>query len=243
MTITVVAGQEGGTNANGTTSVSRAFGSNVTSGNLILVAAMKSTTASDAWLATDCTLSAGTATVGTIALDKTIEIQVAGGFFQAVALWSCLVTSSGSCTMQAAGAAAGTDLLIASGEYAATSGWDGSRLEASASASTATDNTNAATGNATSAKRALFWAAVAIDLSATITITPDAAFTQVFEDENGLTDEGGSAIRQLVATGTTDSGDWTIGNNGGWGCVMGVYKEVNPDATGGSAPMMGQVLT
>jgi hypothetical protein len=180
MAIAAVGSQAGGTNANNATSVSRAFGSNVSVGSLIIVVGMKFSPSNDAYVAGDCTKSAGTATIGTVALDHSSNITTGGTNHAAVGIWSAIVTGAGSLTMQTAGAAAGSFLLIATAEFSGS--WDASRLEAGVSnAGTGADSDAAGTsGDATSAGAALFIGGLSLETNSGGTITPDAAFTAIF---------------------------------------------------------------
>jgi hypothetical protein len=244
--VTITAVQETGARGDSTTAIPKAFTSNVSSGNLIVLAGWKITLgASDPFVAGDCTKSAGTATVGAITLDKAVEIDDGGGDRIAVGVWSCLVTGAGSCTMQMGGMAAGSYGGIGIGEYASDVGWDAGRLETSISSSTATDNqTSALSGNMTSAGKALFIGGVSIPSSGAVTITPDAAFAQLFEEEDGTLHQPGSTIRRIVAAGTTDSVDWAmVGNNAGDCVAAAVYKEAAGGAAGAIRLLFPSPLT
>lgn len=233
MTITAVGSQEGGVTQDSASAVSRAFGSNVAAGNLIVVLCFKDIGGS-AFVAGDCTKSAGTATVGTITLDKELRFDLGGGSDQvAVGAWSCLVTGAGSCTMQVS-SAAGTYFGLGTGEYNATLGWDASRLEATNTGSSATDNWTAGdTGNGTSAGGALFMGVLASNGSSSKVLTPDASFTQIFEQEDASLHIVGSTQRRIVSSGTTDAANWTLEAGSGWrgyAAALAVYKEVAPAA-------------
>lgn len=229
MTISAVGAQAGGTTTDSASATTRAFPSNVTAGNMIVVVACKDA-AGSAFVAGDCTKSAGTATIGTISLDKELRIDLGGasGDEVAVGIWSCLVTGSGSCTMRVGGAS-GTYWVLGTMEFSSDVGFDASRLEASSSGSSTTDNVLAASsGNGTSAGKAVFVGVMVSNGSATVTITPDAAFTQVYEEQNGSLHLMGSVIRQIVAAGTTDAAEWTLTESGqrGYAAALAVYKEV-----------------
>lgn len=230
MTISAVGSQAGGNHAEATTAVSRAYPANVTAGNLLLVAGMKFNDGSDAFVAGDLTKTAGTATIGTIAMDVSVNFDVDGGLhFIASAVWSIPVTGTGSCTLQVGGAPANSYLLIGSDEY--TSGNGQIVLEPGVTSTGSALTGAPATGDITSAGSAqsVFFGAVALDASIGITITPDAAFTQVYEDEAGLTDMCGSVIRQIVNTAVTDAASWTAPTLNQWAAVVASYKE--PAAT------------
>lgn len=239
MTIAAVSGQAGGNNGNSATSVTRAFGSNVSAGSLIVVVGMKYSPSSDAFVEGDCTKSAGTATLGTITLDRQVQVDTTDADFACVAIWSAIVTGGGSLTMQVAGAVSGSYLLIATHEF--TGNWDGSRAEAGNSNSTASNGVSPATsGNATSAGAALFIGGLNVNSQAGVTITPDGAFTTIYEDEAG-TDDNGSAIYKIVTSGNTDQAEWTIASGTwyGWAAAVQVYKEAAV-APGGWGALLSQ---
>lgn len=219
MTITA-AGLAGGAPGNNTTSVSHSVGS-VTAGQLVVICGMKYSPSADPFVAADCTKSAGTATLGTISLDKTNGGADGVGAFGYTGIWSAIVTGSGTLTMQVGGAVAGSYLLIAAEAF--NGNWDGTRVEATAG--TDQDTTSpVSTGNATSAGAALFVGAMQNNAAAASTITHDAAFSLIYENETS-TDDNGSAIYRIVSTGTTDSGDWTsTALNAGMASLV-VYKE------------------
>lgn len=205
----------------------RAFGSNVTAGNLIVVMAGKDTGA--AFVAGDCTKSAGTATLGTIALDAQFRFDLGGSAFHSVGIWSAIVTGSGSCTMRVAGAA-GNYWHISTSEWNSDVGWDASRVEQAPTGQgdATNDIGTATTGNGTSAGKALFMAVMCSDGSGVETITPDAAFTQIFEQEDASAHLMGNHQYRIVASGTTDAGDWTLSGAGGNNGVLAqlvIYKE------------------
>lgn len=233
MAIAHAAGQSTGNHANNTTSLAVAFPGNITNGSLIVAAALIYSPSSDALLAGDLTKTAGTATIGTISLDNTpTNFQYNGDAnYQKVGIYSALVTGTGSCTLTIAGAPAGSYLLLALDEF--TGSWDSSRVESSSTNNDGTDNTASGnSGNVTSAGAALFIGGIAIGASGTVTITPDGAFTQIFEDQSGATDNVGSAIYQIVSTGTTDRAEWTLStNHSGYSAGVVLYKE----AAGGAA--------
>jgi hypothetical protein len=199
----------------------------VSVGQLVKVWGMKYSPSVDAFVAADCTKSAGTATIGAVSLDRTNGGDDGGAGTDSchAAVWSAIVTGAGTLTMQVGGAVAGSYLLIAAEAF--NGSWDASRLEAVNGQLIITDATSSSTtGNGTSAGAALFCAALQMNTSAATTITPDAAFTTVYENETG-TDDNGSAIYRIVSTGTTDAGDWTHGTTHvGVADVLTVDKEV-----------------
>lgn len=218
-TITFVQGN--GTLTDNAVAGTRAFGSNVTSGNKIVVCAFRyDPSADDPFIAGDCTKSAGTATIGAVALLATENINAAGSW-QSAGMWAADVTGSGSLTVSVAGNA-GNYWGVAGIEINSGSGWDGSYLEDTV-INLATEG-NAVSGDATSAGKAIFIGVVQVTKSAVVTITPDAAFNQVFEEEDDATHTAGSVIYKIVAAGDTDSFDWTLDTPLGWVCAGAVIK-------------------
>ena len=204
-----------------TTSISKAFASNVTANNIITVVGHRFTTSSDDFVAGDCTQSAGTATLGTITLDKTFSHNTSGSNFLVVGVWSAVVSGTGSCTMQVGNGGAGSSHNIGIAEASSS----GSTYSVEATNTGEGTSGNAATGNATSAGAALFVGGVTISGSGAITITEDSPFVLMWEEENGALHLQSSAIYEIVTTGTTDAAGWTIGTNTGWSAAVVVYKE------------------
>lgn len=232
MTIAAVGGQNTGATGSGT-SVSVAFPSNVAVGSLISVVGWRYEPSADAYIAGDCTKSAGTATIGTVTLDAQLDQVDGGGGRATVGIWSAIVTGAGSLTMQVAGGSAGGFPCIAINEFSGN--WDSTRVESTnTNGTSATNTTPAHSNNATSAGAALFIGGLSLGNSGgSMTITPDAAFTQTYENEAGGTSQAGSSIYRIVTGGTTDRAEWTVptsGNNG-WGCAVVAYKEGGPTIT------------
>ncbi len=232
------AGLAGGNFGNNTTSVTRSMGS-VTAGQLVVVYGMKFSPTADAFVAGDVTKSAGTATIGTVSLDRTNGGDDGTATAYAYAgIWSAIVTGSGTLTMQVGGAAAGSYILIAAEAF--NGSWDASRVEAVNGSLVTTNSTSStSTGNVTSAGAAVMAAAIQLNTNAATTITPDAAFTTVYENETG-TDDNGSAIYRIVGSGTTDAGDWTHGtNHNGTASAIVAYKEVAGSSSVRVNPLTG----
>lgn len=221
MTITRV--QAGGALGDNATSVSRAYDSNVTAGNMVVVTVAAWDNGGDPGDFTDgsCTKIAGTATLGTITKSVSRYYNTSLSYHEMVGIWTAIVTGSGSLTMQVAGLPSGSYSVIATMEYSCSSGWDASRLETSLSS----DGTSEApdTGNVTSAGQALFIGALAYASGAT-TITGDAAFSTIYESEDGANHETGSFLERIVSTGTTDSASWTAQTTLKWAAAVAVYK-------------------
>lgn len=229
--------QETGNNANSANAVSKAFTSDVTTGSLLVIVGLKFDGSGAAWSSGDCTKSAGTATLGAIAFDQSVNMTTGGAYAEA-AVWSAIVTGGGSCTMQVGGASSGSYLLIGMGEYGGS--WDGTRLEAANnnSAAPATTTTNADSNSATTAGAGLFIAGAQFTTTSAATIADDGSFVSIYKNETG-TDDNGSIIRRIVGAGTTDTANWTVTGTttNGWAAVIAAYKEVGGGPT---YPLMGQ---
>lgn len=227
MTITAAA-LAGGNFGDNATSATRSIGS-VTAGQLVLVWGMKYSPSSDAFVAGDCTKSAGTATIGTPTLDRQDGGDMGNGAYGYSGLWSVIVTGSGTLTMQVGGAATGSYLLIAAEAF--NGSWDSSRVDGTPTGNLDIGNSisSMSTGNITTTGAALIAACVAINNNSAATITPDGAFTTVYEQET-VDHALGSAIYRIVSSGTTDAGDWTftaLDGSAGNGAAASIvaYKE------------------
>lgn len=242
MTITAVGSQAGGaTPVDSGTSIARAFGSNVTAGNLIVVVCVKYTPSTDAFVSGDCTKSAGTATVGTIRFTTPVQIETEGGF-ASVGIWYVDVTGTGSCTMTVAGAVAGSYLLLATSEWAASTGWTAaSCLEDDATSSSGTNSATSATStDLISAAGGLFIGGLSVNSGSTVTITPEAAFTEIYESQDGSAHQVGSMIYRISSGALTDAVEWAMsGTSEGWSAAGALFKETTPGGGGGSiVPLM-----
>jgi hypothetical protein len=208
------------------TSISRATASDVALGSLIVVTGHKAyAAAADAFVSGDVTVTGGTAAIsGGFSFDTSVDADVDGGVRAAVGVWSGIVTTAGSLTVTCAGAAGACGMAMSVSEFTGT--WDGSRLEQEVATSLATDDADIDTGNETSAGAALFFGAATPVAYSDLSITVDAAFTQIAENETVASGPNASAMYRLVGSGTTDSAAWTLGANAaGWSAVLAVYKE------------------
>lgn len=225
MTITRIASQSGGAAAPNTTSVSKAFAGNVTTGDLVVVQAAKYTPSSDPFVVGDCTKSAGTATLGAISMDRQRAFTNAATNIYSVATFSAIVTGTGSCTMQVAGAVAGSYLIMSVQELGGS--WDASRLVTGSDATGDLPTPGAPdSGSVASGSAAIFMASLATDSAVSITHTIDAAYTLNYEQEDGVNQQTGAFGDEIVSSNTTDSGSWTAPTTKAWVCMVVVYKEV-----------------
>lgn len=229
MTITRASpSQAGGAIADATSPITYALPNNVSVGQLVVVTVSASGTGT--FVAGDCTKSAGTATVGTIALDR----QQNNATDQHCGVWSMLVTGAGSLTV--AVATGGAFSIIGVQVY--DGNWDGTRLETGNGAN-GTTGTTPSSGNATSAGAALFVGALAVGNSAVVTLTEDGNWTSIFESLDGTAHEVGEIIDRIVSTGTTDDANWTINiAPTNTAAIVVVYKEI----AGGVTKVMSETM-
>jgi hypothetical protein len=228
--------QQGGVTADNATSVARAFGSNITAGNLLIVCAFKFSPTSDAFVVGDLTKTAGTATIGTPVLDVQVNFNHFEGNFLAVGIWSVEVTGTGSCTLTVGGGLAGSYWGLGTAERSGVE-TGVARLAAS---NTGTGATGApATGNASSTANALFVGVLATNIATNSAHTQDGAFSLIFESEDGTTHMTGSSIDQISVGALTDAASWTAPTTVQWAAAVAVYKETG---TGGATTIMRQMM-
>lgn len=225
MSITSVGSQAGGVTQDNANAVTRAFGVNVTAGNRVVVIAAKSIAAHRAFIAGDCTKSAGTATIGAITLDATASYNdTAGpsGVWLDVGIWSAPVTGSGSLTMRVAGDA-GTYWVFATDELNSSLG--SNQISVGTTSSGSDDGGGPDSGNITPAS---FDAAIIGGMCTGTTgaefHTPDAAFTTIYEEEDGSSHATGAVIRRVLTTGS-DSASWTLPVTVSWVAAAVAYIE------------------
>lgn len=230
MSISAVGSQAAGNqNASGT-SVSKAFPVNITSGNMISVIGIKFSPSSDAFASGDVTKTAGTATIGTINFRVNVNFNYSGSNFIAVGIWDADVTGSGSCTMQVGGAVASSALIIAINEYTST---NGAITFDTGKTTTGTGASGAPTGSSLTPSQynGLIVGGLATATSGSTTHTPGSGWSQIFEDENGATDMTGSAIYQILASGSATV-NWSAPTTVPWAVAGAGYVE---PAGGGSS--------
>lgn len=226
MTITLVAGQTGGTSGAADAAVTKAFAGNVTAGNLILVFGWRyNDTSSTDFVAGDCTKSAGTATIGAITKDVSLAFQYSAPFYIDAAIWSCQVTGSGSCTMRVATGATSSQTTMAIAEFNSSTG---TITFLSGTNKTGTGASGApATASATSTGASIFAGCVGTGTGSTVTHTPGATYTQVYEEEHGATLMTGSSEYKIVGA-TSSTADWVAPTTAQWAAALAVYQESTP---------------
>lgn len=225
MAITVDAAQNGGSFVDGGTAVSLAFTNALQAGRRIVVACgmWNNGSAFGPFTDANCIKIAGTSNIGTVTLVAE-EVRNTGTTFEInVGIWTAIVTTPGTCTMQVATFPIGSFAWIALMEVAATGGWSGQWLEATST--NAGNSTTPDTGNGSSVNGALFVAAFVGNQPTNSTITPDGAFTTCFESEDGTVHQPGSLIYRVVTSATTDSGSWTNAASDHWAAALAVLRE------------------
>ena len=214
-----VSGQNYGEAYGNSTDITIAFPGDVTVGSLITIGTSAfSTDSSPSWIDADCTKSAGTATIGTCTVDAQGINDLSGSYYLA-GVFSALVTGSGSLTMQIHEPADNTYWFAAINEYSGS--WDASRVE-DTSTNTGSSASSAVTGTASSVGAALF---VAQLMACPTTITAEAAFSLIAEEESCSGQMSGSGIDQIVGGATTDEGEWSFTGTDDYAAALVVYKE------------------
>ncbi len=225
MAITAVGTQAGGVTVDNAASATRAFGANVAVGNIVVVVASKGVATHRAFVAGDCTKSTGTATLGTITLDKTVARDDTGGPSGAwldVGIWSAQVTGAGSLTMAVAGGAS-TFWVLGTLELNSSLGAIG--IGASNSGNAATGAPSSGTITPASFDACLVGGLAVGGTATPTTQTPDATFTQVYEEEAGATHMTGSVIRKIISSGSGVSASWTAPTTIAWAAAVVAYTE------------------
>lgn len=224
----IAAVQEGGNSAGVATSVARVFSSNVTRDNKILLGLwIAIATGSDDPIVTGDISISGTATLGAWTLHAQ-TVEVGGSFNSRCAVLSSDVTGTGSLTVTFGSQPAGSYLGIGAGEYSGVGGVIGTNVANANSGSTAVDS-----GNVTLSGGGIIFgvAKMGPDALANLTITPDAAFTTVFEMED-VNFAIGSSIRRLNTGALTDSASWTTGAGCEWAAAVVAFSQAAPRALG-----------
>ena len=234
MSLSILQSGGGPAEDNSATSV-RAFGSNVTAGSRVSVIVVAGDVISrdpgDNFVAGDCVKSAGTATIGTITLDKTVKnLDTGAPLLIYVAVFSAVVTGSGSLTFTISAPISGHTIY-----------WNTSYLEIAATGGTVNvDNTNSGSGTGTapsagaitpSAYQSVIAAGLGISATAANeTLTVGGSFTLIDEEKNASLHMCGSAVQRNIASGSATA-SWTT-NNWPWAAAAVAYIE--PAAGGGA---------
>lgn len=250
MTISRVSGQAGNaTPVDGGASISRAFPSNVTSGNVVWFAAMAADT-SHTFVAGDLTKSAGTATIESPVLLAVRNQDTGDGYFLPTAIWGAKVTGNGSLTLQASGLSSGGFWLSASDEIASTNGFAGSGGFAGTgnnNGTSANSNSPATTGlNTAASQSAMLIGAVGIGAGVVLTIgSPGGSWSTVYSEPDGTAHHCGTVVDQIVAASVTAQPSWSItGTTDGWAAALGVIVEqASSSGVGNKSHMDGVALS
>lgn len=221
-TIQRVAGQSAYGRVAGAASLAVAFPGSVTSGNLlVLTMARGSAGGSDPMAVGDISQSAGTATLGSFQLDRGHEQAIGGSNYQNVAIYSVPVTGTGSCTLSVGGGAGADYWGVAVQEY---SGADTSASRVNAVNSGVGTSTTVVSGTAATGGDGLLVGAATLWGSSSISITPQAAWAQVAEEEDGSLWQMFASADQSVASDTTDEAEWTLGSSLQFAAAVVAYK-------------------
>ena len=222
MTIALAQAVNGATGSD-VSSVSQAFGGAVTTGSLVVVECARGGASSGAFEAGDCTKSSGTATLGTISLDCTPRHDdIGGGEYIDVAIWSAIVSSGGTCTMQVAHDAGGY-MVLGIAEFETDAAWDGSRVA----------DTDGATGSdgyptvpdITSTGASVFVGGMADLTSLDEGIIPQDSYLTIYEEEDGASTLTGSHIYKIFSGATTDGPVWQLAASRIWYVTGVAYQE------------------
>lgn len=226
----VAAVQEGGASGSSVTSVARAFSSNVTAGEgrkvIIGVWGALEVANDNPIVAGDIT-TAGTATLGAWTLHAQ-GVEPGGSYNFRSAVLSADITGTGSLTVTFGSQPVSSYISIAAGEYSGV-GAVVATNSANAGSGTAVDS-----GNVTLSGGGIIFGAACIDPDSgvDIVITPDGAFTTVFEEEDYDLYQTGSAIRRLVDAALTDSASWTPASGTEWSAAVVAFNQLTPRTLG-----------
>lgn len=209
----------GASKTNSATWVEVAFSGNVTAGNLLVV----SVSADHAYTGFTCSMSAGTATLGTITRQVA---QDASGFAICSIIWTIPVTGTGSCTIRVTHSTLNTYYQLAISEYSGTS----LTVETTGVATTRGLTNAPATDSVSSAGAALFYGQLETDYTDNLhTHNVGATYTNVYTENDGSNYMCGSAEDKLVTGATSSTADWTITGTAeaanGWSACVLVVKE------------------
>jgi hypothetical protein len=215
------------TGAKGTTlpTISVAMSSNVTAGNVVIVGGICTIAFEDPdpFVSGDCTKIAGTATIGTITLRAVFEQDRGDGVLHELAIWEVPITGTGSLTMQITNDTTLNNAHIAAAEY--TSDVGTITFVAGQTSSATGTGTAAASGTVTTTRNGIIFGVMAVDTAESTTLTPDAAFTTVFEEENGFDEHVGACADRVVTGSVADSADWTLQQSHFWTALAAAFVE------------------
>jgi hypothetical protein len=210
--------------ADGVTAITKAYTSNVTAGNLLVITCGRFNATQVAFTAADCTMSAGTATLGTITLDTHAEATPTEAIESAV--WSVPVLVGGSVTIRIAGST-GAYFELNINEYSSVD-VSGTRVAGTPTSGSSNTGTSPATAaGVTTSSDSLFIGAVATDYAGT-NLAPVAgnSFTLIGSSVNGTLHQTGASVRKIVTGASTDSLSVSLATTSlnGWCACLVAYK-------------------
>jgi hypothetical protein len=237
MSASRVASQASGALADSATSVSVSSPANITNGNLVVIGGNKFSNSQDSYVAGSLTKTAGTSTIGTIALDNARDFNF-GPAELAVAVYSVPVTGTGSSTFQLGGFQAGSFLMISIQEYTGVD-VSGSRVVGTNSATGTSTAPNS--GTVVSGVGGVFVGSLSTPgTPSSNTITEGSGYANVFKQSASNTHQIGAVSDKIVTVNTTDSANWTLGTSDSWVGNVVFYKE---SSSGVSAALTGDGST
>jgi hypothetical protein len=213
----------------------------VVAGQLVVFAGVRWQTADNPPTAGQLTQQAGTATIDTILLDKSSGGADVDTGFAYAALWSMVVTGSGTLTLRLTGSAAymscAAQVFEADGM---AGGWDSTRVEATNGTFTATNNTTSlTTGTVASAGAAVIVGVLLVVRNAQNIVTPDAVGAEFgyIADGTSMTMD---AVHQISLLPLTDDASWTwTGATTGAGGSVVAYRPKGNKPSAGSIGLTG----
>ncbi|CAB4124395.1 hypothetical protein UFOVP49_233 [uncultured Caudovirales phage] len=231
MTIARVSGQAAGITVSGASTAAITFTNPVVVGSLITFAVARSAypnTTDDIVVTGDLTQTGGTATIGAISLDKVSYVTDGAGGFINSAIFSSIVTGSGTLTLTVVGKAASQGYFVI-GVEETTGNWGSGRAQSSNSSFGSTGAPSS--GNITTTKPALFIGALGTSVSSITTHTAAGGWNTTYEEENGAVTFTGSLTSQIVSGATTLAASWTAPTTIPWNAAAVAYVELDSSPT------------
>lgn len=240
MTIARISGQAGGNTARAASSVSDTYGVNVTAGSLLTIICVRQnypTTTDAAIVVGDLTKTAGTATIGAISLDRQAR-EVLSGSDANIAVFSCIVLTTGSATFTLAGNVAG-EMFASIGLEEHTGSWGASRVVGTnhATGATGAPSTDFVTTTASS----LLIAGVVTSSPNFQTHTQDSPWLLTIEEEDGSTTLTCSLVSYVAPSATTIEATWSAPTTVPGSTIIVAYQEAAP-ASSSSPGLIGTIF-
>ena len=216
--------QASGATGRSVSSVSNTYGSNVTAGSLLTIICVRAnnpTITDVAIVLGDLTKTSGTATISTITLDKQAH-ESFGGFDTNIAVFSCIVLTTGSCTFTLAGTISG-QMFATIGLEEHTGSWGSYRV-------VGTNHVGAgsgapSTGTVTTAATALFIAGVVTETSSVETHTQNSPWLLTTEEEDGTTTLTCSLVSYVAPSATTLQATWSAPTTIPYSAIIVAYVQ------------------